>query len=352
MRATILILILSVVTSNSFAQTAFSSNKHLIIANGRMPNMITDKKGNVHITYGTRDSIMYVFSTNQGKSFSSPQLVAVLPRLFANAMRGPQIATTNKRVLITACTTTGNLFCYTKEAAGKWTKATKVNVMDEVAKEGLMSLSADGENVYAVWLSAMVPKGQNVFGAKSIDGGKTWSKNMLVYASPDNTVCECCKPSVVVKGKHVYVMFRNWLNGYRDLYWTESINGGNSFKQAQKLGMGSWKLNGCPMDGGGLAVNKNGVPQTVWRREGKIYSSTPGSAEKEIGQGRGCTIETVNNKNVYAWTENGEVVLMKAQGQKKVLGKGSLPIVKALNNEHVICVWENDKQIHGSIVEL
>lgn len=352
MRTTILFLFLSVDASASFAQTAFPGNKHLIIANGRMPNMITNKKGNVHITYGTGDSIMYVFSTNQGKSFSSPQLVAVLPRLFATAMRGPQIAITNKRVLITACTTAGNLFCYTKEASGKWTKATKINVMDEVAKEGLMSLSADGENAYAVWLSAKVPKGQNVFGAKSIDGGKTWSKNRLVYASPDNTVCECCKPSVVIKGKHVYVMFRNWLNGYRDLYLTESINGGNSFKQAQKLGMGSWKLNGCPMDGGGLTVNKNGIPQTVWRREGKIYTSTPGSVEKEIGQGRNCTIETVNNKNVYAWTENGEIVLMKAQGQKKVLGKGSLPVVKAINNEHIICVWENDKQIHGSIVEL
>ena len=352
MRATILILILSVVIATGFAQTASPGNKHLIIANGRMPNMITNKKGNVHITYGTGDSIMYIFSTNKGKSFSSPQLVAVLPRLFAAAMRGPQIAITNKRVLITACTTNGNLFCYTKEASGKWTKGTRINVIDEVAKEGLMSLSADGENAYAVWLSAKLPKGQDVFGAKSIDGGKTWSKNMMVYASPDNSVCECCKPSVLIKGKHVYVMFRNWLNGYRDLYLAESITGGNFFKQAQKLGMGSWKLNGCPMDGGGLAVNKNGIPQTVWRREGKIYFSTPGGVEKEIGQGRGCTIETVNNKNVYAWSENGEIVLMKAQGQKKVLGKGSLPVVKALNNEHVICVWENDQQIHGSIVEL
>ncbi|MEJ7682118.1 MAG: sialidase family protein [Segetibacter sp.] len=96
------------------------------------------------------------------------------------------------------------------------------------------------------------PKGQNVYGAKSVDGGKTWSKNILVYESPDSTVCECCKPSVTMKGNNVYVMFRNWLNGSRDLYVIKSSDGGKSFAQAQKLGKGSWKLNGCPMDGGGL----------------------------------------------------------------------------------------------------
>ncbi len=74
--------------------------------------------------------------------------------------------------------------------------------------------------------------------------------------------------------------------------------------------------------------------------------------EKEIGAGRGCTLETIDNKNVYAWTENGEVVVIKPQGQKEVLGKGSQPILKALNNEQFICVWENDKQIHASLLEL
>jgi hypothetical protein len=175
---------------------------------------------------------------------------------------------------------------------------------------------------------------------------------LLVYASPESTVCEYCKPSVAVKGNNVYVMFRNFLNGNRDLYVATSSNAGKSFENAQKLGVGNWKLNACPMDGGGLAIDKSGIAQTVWRREGKIYASTIGSSEKEIGEGKGCTMATVNNKNVYAWTENGDVVLIKPQGQKKVLGKGSLPIVKALNNEYVICVWENDKQIHASVLEL
>src|SRR5678816_3462823 len=156
----------------------------------------------------------------------------------------------------------------------------------------------------------------------------------MIYASPDTTVCECCKPSVAMKGNEVYVMFRNWLNGNRDLYLVHSSDGGNTFGQAQKLGNESWALNGCPMDGGGLVINKNGNPETVWRRHNKIYASEPGKPEKEIGEGRNCTIESVNGKNVYAWTETGEVIILKPQGMKTV----SYTHLRAHETpEHLVC---------------
>ncbi len=106
------------------------------------------------------------------------------------------------------------------------------------------------------------------------------------------------------------------------------------------------------MDGGGLALNNNGTPETVWQRKGGIYTAAPGMLEKEIGEGRSCTIETVNGRNMYAWTENGNVIVMNPRGMKKNLGKGSTPLIKALNNEQVICVWENEKQIHASLLKL
>ena len=49
-------------------------------------------------------------------------------------------------------------------------------------------------------------------------------------------------------------MFRNNVNGSRDEYLVESRDGGRSFAAARKLGSGTWPLNGCPMDGGGLAI--------------------------------------------------------------------------------------------------
>jgi len=327
------------------------SKTDFVIANGQMPDVVKDKNDHLHLVFDVGDSIMYTSSADKGISFSTPSLVDVLPDLFSFATRGTQVSTTNHSVIITACTSKGNIYSYYKED-GKWKRGARVNDVDTVAKEGLMALTADGENAFAVWLDLRGNKRNKIYGAGSNDGGRTWSKNEMIYTSPDTTVCECCKPSVAMKGNNVYVMFRNWLDGNRDLYLIQSSNGGTLFGQAQKLGTGSWKLNGCPMDGGGLAINQKGQVQTVWKRQGNIYTAMPGMPEYEIGEGRGCAIETANNKNVYAWAQNGEIVYSEPDGQTKILGRGNQPILKALDNTHVICVWQNEKQIHASVVEL
>jgi hypothetical protein len=322
-----------------------------ILGSGQMPNAVDDKKGSLHIVYGSGDSIMYSFSSDDGRSFSSPATIAILPKLAASHMRGPQIAAGENGITVIACDQMGDIFSYYLDKSDNWSQMARVNDIDTVAKEGLMALAADGQNTFAVWLD-LRSKNNQIFGARSTDGGKTWSKNMLVYSSPDTTVCECCKPSVAVKGNNVYVMFRNWLNGNRDLYLIQSTDGGNTFGQAQKLGNGSWALNGCPMDGGSVVINKNGNPETVWDRKGTIYACEPGKEEKKLGEGRNCTMETVNGKNIYAWVEGGNVIVLKPQGMRKNLGKGQLPVIKAVNNEHILCIWENDKQIHKAILEL
>lgn len=321
------------------------------IVRGQMPNLARDNAGTIHLVYGNGDTILYSYSSDNGKNFTSPVIISIVSNLASSHMRGPQIAATSNSLVVTACNDMGNIFSFTKDKTNKWSQAVRVNDVDTIAKENLMALSADDNNAFAVWLD--LRDGHNrVYGAKSIDGGKSWSKNILVYASPDTTVCECCKPSVAVRGNNIYVMFRNWLNGNRDLYLIQSSDGGNSFGKAQKLGNGSWALNGCPMDGGGLVINKNGNAETVWNRKGTIYACEPGKEEKKLGEGKNCTMESVNRKNVYAWVANGHVIVMKPQGIKKDLGQGQLPILKAINNEHVLCVFENDKQIHKEVLEL
>ena len=291
-------------------------NNDLIIEKGHMPSITKDKGNNIHIVYGTGDSVMYIFSKD-GKRFSSPVLVAVLPELFASATRGPQIAAITNGIVVTASDKAGNFYSYRKETGSKWDKAKRVNDINETSKEGLTALSADGSNLIAAWLGVNNPKGQTLYGARSEDGGKTWSRNVIVYASLSGTVCECCKPSAVVSGNNVYLMFRNFLNGDRDFYLAKSSDNGKTFGPAEKLGNGSWKLNGCPMNGGGLAVNKDNIPQTVWRREGEIFSAQPGAPERKIGEGRSCSIESINNKNVYVWTEKGNIVLRGQRAKSK-----------------------------------
>lgn len=102
MRAITFIAFLSIITSVSFAQNILNVNRDIVIAKGKMPNMAIDKRNNVHVVYGIGDSIMYLSSLNKGEIFTAPSLIAVLPGLFASAMRGPQIAATDNGLIVTA----------------------------------------------------------------------------------------------------------------------------------------------------------------------------------------------------------------------------------------------------------
>jgi len=308
--------------------------------------------GVIHLAFASGDSILYCTSTDKGQNFTQPFLVGRVNEMAVVGGRGPQIAGSEDQLVIAVAGDKGNIYSYTKSGE-KWISNGSINDVPDIAKEGFVSLAANGSGkFYAVWLDLRKDNKNKIGGSVSTDGGKTWSVNKIIYRSPDLSVCECCKPSVVMKNDHVAVMFRNWINGNRDLYMIQSQDGGNTFGEAEKLGKGSWSLKGCPMDGGGLVIDKDNHLQTVWRREDKIFSSAPGVEENEIGNGKSCTMETVNGKNVYAWVENGEIVIMKPRGMKKVVGTGKLPVIKSINNEHIVCTWEQDKQIKTSVLEL
>ena len=322
-----------------------------LIANGHMPAITKDDSQVIHLVYGTGDSIMYTFSNSKGDFFSSPQLIDTLEGLVAYATRGPQIAATHKGIAVIAVNKSGNIYSYIKNPGGLWVKTQKVNDADTTDKEGFLGLASDnGNNLFAIWTDLRNNHRNKIFGARSVDGGKTWRKNIRLYASPDGTVCECCKPSVVMKKNYVFVMFRNFLNGNRDLYLTQSTNAGETFGEARKLGKGNWALNGCPMDGGGLALNDKDYVQTVWRRQSKIYSCEPGKEEKVIGKGKGCSIETIHDKTVYAWSDKNDIICLLPDGSSKMIGKGSLPLIKSVSEHEIVCIWENDGRIERYVL--
>jgi len=346
------VILLLLVQFTSKAQSKFFGND-LFIGDGQMPSVSSGSNDDIHVAFGKGDSIMYASSIDGGKSFNSPVCVDTIANLVAFATRGPQVVVTKETIAIVALNQDGDIFSYTRPLSGKWTRGTRVNDTDTIAKEGFVSISNDGiKNVFAVWLDLRGNRRNKIYGALSADGGKTWGSNKLIYASVDSTVCECCKPSVAVSGNKVYVMFRNWLNGNRDLYLIQSNDGGKTFGEAVKLGIESWALNGCPMDGGDIAVNDKGGPETVWRRKNTIYSCSPGQQEVAIGEGRSCVMESVNGKSIYGWIENGKVVILKPGQVRQVMGEGSSPVITSTGKDQALCVWENEKQIHSSIIKL
>jgi hypothetical protein len=322
----------------------------LTIGTGQMPAVVTTDDQHIHLVYGRGDSILYVNSDDAGMTFSVPSLIAVLPDLVSSHTRGPQIAVSSGTVTVTACVESGDIYSFSKGPDNRWSDKLRINDVDTIAKEALMALSGDGNLLFAVWLD-LRNKHNQIYGSSSSDGGRTWAANKMIYASKDSTVCECCKPSVLVNGKSVSVMFRNWIDGNRDMYLIQSGNGGESFGEAEKLGRGSWKLDGCPMDGGGLTLSNNKI-QSVWRREDKIYLAEPGKTEIEIGKGKSSKVTNLKGHNVYSWIENGDLIFSMPGNQRTVIGKGGSQVIEALNNNSLICAWEDNKTIKVKIVSL
>src|SRR5689334_20271810 len=171
----------------------------LPIGSGHMPALAADAKGKIHLVYGSGDSLLYAQSNNNGKSFSRPELIKVLDGLNANATRGPQIAITKNGPVVIASTEGGNIWSFRKNAAGSWDKGTRVNDLDSVNLEGFVDIASDGNSkLFAAWLDLRNTRQNKIYGASSSDGGRTWSRNVKVYESPDSTVCQCCRLSVAM----------------------------------------------------------------------------------------------------------------------------------------------------------
>ncbi len=180
----------------------------------------------------------------------------------------------------------------------------------------------------------------------SSDDGKTWSKSKMIYKSPDGSVCECCKPTITSDTEgNVIVMFRNNINGSRDLHFTKSMDHGETFSQVEKLGTGTWKINGCPMDGGGMTVDQSGLLKTIWQRAGEVFVSSSSTTEQKIGTGRSPSIATRNDQSYMVFSKGEDIMSFNSSNSAPTkIGNGTAPKVLAIN-EGAVYFWVNSEGI-------
>ena len=109
------------------------------------------------------------------------------------------------------------------------------------------------------------------------------------------------------------------------MYLSQSSDG-THFSPARKLGEGTWKLNACPMDGGGIAISANG-PVTGWRREHSLFLDRPGEPEESIGEGVDMAIAAGKSGTYAIWsTPAGLELHVPGEREPRALGiKGSFP---------------------------
>lgn len=318
-----------------------------VVAYGEQPEISMDTNDRVSMVFGRNDSIFYSTAASQG-GFATPVYVAHVRGMHLGMTRGPQLASSAHYSIITAMDTEGNIHWFLMDQkTNKWISKGLVNDIRGSAPEGLMGLGCDGrDHFYAVWLDLRVNRHNNIcFASLSADQGR-WSPNKIIYQSPEGHVCECCKPNIAVRGSHVAVLFRNWLNGSRDLYLTESVNTGKTFARAEKLGEGTWKLNGCPMDGGGITITSDDHVVTTWQRKGAIYLCRPHEKEVAVDQGKACSITSLGSHLICSY-QQGETLKVKdiTSGKIETIGRGSFLKSVLLPDGSLLSTWQQDGRV-------
>jgi hypothetical protein len=346
---------------------ARSSYRSTTVADsGKDPQAAIDDAGLIYVVYGNGDAIRCAVSTDAtGSKFQKPVTIHDRGVLSIGMRRGPRIAISRRSIVVTAVVgdhgngRDGDLLAWRSTDRGTtWSKPTPINRVQGSAREGLHATASGPEGlVYAAWLDDRNGR-KEVFGAGSHDGGITWEPDKLVYRSPEKSVCECCHPSVAFgPDRSVYVMWRNNIQGARDLYFSRSTDLGARFAPALKLGDRSWILNGCPMDGGAIAVDRAGNVATVWLRAGTVVSASPTRDELTIGDGVQPWLAFDQTEPVIVWLDRRPGRLSIRRGltsaAETIVESGAIDPVVAANpaRSGSVVVWEQAGAIRAAKIE-
>lgn len=319
-----------VLTGTVFAQSPAARTE---IANAAQPQLTVGSDGRVWLVYGQageappahsegqkhkghqpqgRSGDVFVAHSNDGgATFTAPTKVAGLPKIMLGMRRGPRIAAQGDRLTVTIIA--NELLAFMSNDGGKtWSEPVTINEVPASAREGLHDLagSADGQ-LFVTWLDLRNGK-MELWGASSKNGGRTWGKNEQVYKSPDKSICECCHPTALFDSDgNLAVMWRNSVEGSRDMWMTTRAKGAAQFTPAKKLGEGTWKINGCPMDGGEIVAMGGGNFGAVWQRNGEVFISRGEGSEINLGQGKQpVAVHTGDGPPMVIWQQGTDLVAL------------------------------------------
>lgn len=257
---------------------------------------------------------IYVASSSDGgATFSTPVRVATLPRLMLGLRRGPRVAVHGDHLTVTAVGS--ELACFVSLDGGRhWDPPSTINEVPTSAREGLHDLAvAPSGALFVTWLDLRNGR-MELWGAESRDHGRSWQRQAPVYRSPDQSICECCHPSALFDADgNLAVMWRNSVEGHRDVWMRTRRAGAGQFDVARKLGDGSWTLKACPMDGGRPVALGGGRFSAVWQRAGEIFVSDPDAPEFNLGKGKQpVTATTAGGQRWVVWQQGDDLVRARA----------------------------------------
>ena len=311
------------------------------------PQIAVAPDGAIHMVFG-RGSGVYHTRSADGRTFSPAVKVGELEKLALGMRRGPRISATDKVVAVTAIShADGMLHAWISADGGAtWDAGSPINSAPNSAREGMHAMAGDGRGTVVVTWLDLRNKGMELWSRVSRDGGLTWRPEVRVYASPDGHICECCQPSVGIGPRgEIAAMWRNWLGGSRDPWLAISADGGATFGEAKKLGAETWKLNGCPMDGGALAFSQTGKPLAVWRREKTVHAGEMGASEFSLAQNAAQPVVALGKSGaVFVWQQDGGLMIQRGTDRAaRLADDAAFAAIASAADGGTAIVWETQK---------
>ncbi|HEV8113621.1 MAG TPA: sialidase family protein [Planctomycetota bacterium] len=309
-------------------------------------------KANTYVVCGTPDSVLVSISRDKAESFAAAKPIAKVGTLALGMRRGPRIAVLGESVIVTAIASEAagardaDLLCWRSTDEGtSWSEAHRVNEAAGAAREGLHAMaSGPASDLFCAWID-LAQGSPRICGSASLDAGATWSPTRVVFGDSAR-ICPCCHPSVAIDGTgRVHVMWRGVQDGARDMWIAQSEDHGATFSAPTKIGQGTWKLDACPMDGGGLA-SALGRTMTVWRRDAEIFQAEASGTEVSLGRGEQPAIALGAGGFCAVWvTKRGGALQFGWTGRSapiQIADGASEPAIASSRLDHapLVAVWE------------
>jgi len=247
--------------------------------------------------------------------------------------------------------------------------SSEVKVNDDKAPgaHGMHSLAvAKDGRIYAGWLderNVQAPKpstkaeghhmesNRDLYLATSTDGGRSFSPNRKVASD----ACPCCKTSLAVAADGtLYAGWRQVLPGsFRHIAVASSTDGGTKFSTPVIVSDDHWMLQGCPVSGPSLSVDKaSGLLKVIWFAAGE--NSAPGlyfAESKDKGQSfsarqllsqetvRGTPALAAGGQSMIAVWQSGD----KVETKMRDIGTTGSALSLAANAELPVGTFANDR---------
>lgn len=254
-------------------QFAFEKEPRVVTA-GRSPKYLARRSHGLQMIYSAKQDLFFQSSADVGDSFEGALRVNNVPgevsdhgensaQLLASPDEANLYAVWNAR---DPKDPTSSIIRFSRSAAMRpaWSPAITVNDDNQPVSHAFQgaAVGPDGA-IYVAWLDGRNKKESHaghsdhtggtsdLYFSRSIDGGKTFEKNVRVAGN----VCPCCRASIAVVRGRLLVSWRQVEAGdLRDVYVAGSPDRGQTWHKPVLVARDSWKIKGCPHCGPVLAT--------------------------------------------------------------------------------------------------